>query len=116
MIFTSTDVTGVMLITPDQFDDERGFFARTWAADEFEAHGLLSNVVQRNLSYNRTAGTLRGMHYQNAPHAEVKIVSCLVGAISRRDAGRRSMNGGLPGSAGPIRLPSGCAASVPAGP
>ena len=81
MLFQTTEIPGVLLIQPDQFDDERGFFARTWGSDEFEAHGLEARVVQRNLSYNRAAGTLRGMHYQVAPHAEVKVVSCLVGAI-----------------------------------
>jgi dTDP-4-dehydrorhamnose 3,5-epimerase len=81
MIFTTTEIEGVVVVTPDQFDDERGFFARTWGLDEFEAHGLDTRVVQRNLSYNRRTGTLRGMHYQRAPHAEVKLVSCLSGAI-----------------------------------
>jgi dTDP-4-dehydrorhamnose 3,5-epimerase len=81
MRFEHTEVQGVTLITPDQFDDERGFFARTWAQDVFAEHGLEMRVVQRNLSYNRVQGTLRGMHYQHAPHAEVKLVSCIVGAI-----------------------------------
>lgn len=81
MRFLNTNVEGVMVITPDQFDDERGFFARTWALDEFEAHGLQTRMVQRNLSYNRASSTLRGMHYQRSPYAEVKLVSCLVGAV-----------------------------------
>jgi dTDP-4-dehydrorhamnose 3,5-epimerase len=81
MQFKHTDVEGVVVILPDQYDDERGFFARTWALDEFEAHGLQTRLVQRNISYNRTPGTLRGMHFQRAPYAEVKLVSCLVGAV-----------------------------------
>jgi dTDP-4-dehydrorhamnose 3,5-epimerase len=81
MRFLNTSVEGVMVITPDQFDDERGFFARTWALDEFETHGLQTRMVQRNLSYNRASGTLRGMHYQRPPFPEVKLVSCLAGAV-----------------------------------
>jgi dTDP-4-dehydrorhamnose 3,5-epimerase len=81
MRFEQTSVDGVWLVTPDRFDDERGFLARTWGLDEFEAHGLHGQIVQRNVSYNRAAATLRGMHFQRAPFAEVKLVSCLVGAI-----------------------------------
>jgi dTDP-4-dehydrorhamnose 3,5-epimerase len=62
-------------------EDNRGFFARVWADDEFAAHGLVSRVVQMNLSYNRVAGTLRGMHFQHAPYAETKLVRCIRGAI-----------------------------------
>jgi dTDP-4-dehydrorhamnose 3,5-epimerase len=81
MRFQETNVEGVLLIAPDHFEDERGFFERTWAEEQFEAHGLETRVVHRNRSYNRAAGTLRGMHFQFAPHAEVKVVSCLVGAV-----------------------------------
>jgi dTDP-4-dehydrorhamnose 3,5-epimerase len=79
--FHKTEVQGVVVVTPDRFDDERGFFARTWGADEFEANGLDSRVVQRNLGHNRAVGTLRGMHFQRPPFAEVKVVSCPYGAI-----------------------------------
>ena len=81
MRFQETNVEGVWLITPDQFDDERGFFARTWAQDEFENRGLEGRMVQRNVSYNRRRGTLRGMHFQREPHPEVKVISCTIGAI-----------------------------------
>lgn len=81
MQFEQTTVAGVFLIKPDKFDDERGFFTRTWGQDEFEAHGLQSRVVQRNLAYNRVAGTLRGMHFQRTPFPEVKLVTCLIGAV-----------------------------------
>jgi dTDP-4-dehydrorhamnose 3,5-epimerase len=81
MRFEETPVAGVLLITPDRFDDERGFLARTWGLDEFEARGLGTPVVQRNVSYNRAPGTLRGMHFQHAPYRENKVVSCLVGAV-----------------------------------
>jgi dTDP-4-dehydrorhamnose 3,5-epimerase len=52
-----------------------------WAKDEFAEHGLVDRVVQMNLSYNRLAGTLRGMHFQHAPYAETKLVRCIRGAI-----------------------------------
>jgi dTDP-4-dehydrorhamnose 3,5-epimerase len=81
MIFQPTDIEGVVLVTSERFDDARGFFARTWGQDELEANGLTARMVQRNLSYNHTTGTLRGMHFQRPPHAEVKLVSCLVGGI-----------------------------------
>jgi dTDP-4-dehydrorhamnose 3,5-epimerase len=81
MRFQETPVHGVLLITPDQFDDDRGFLARTWGSDEFESRGLETRMVQRNASYNRAARTLRGMHFQNEPYGEVKLVSCVVGAI-----------------------------------
>ena len=81
MRIDDTTVQGVKVITPEFFTDERGFFARTWAQDLFAEHGLVGHVVQRNLSYNREVHTLRGMHYQHPPHAEVKVVSCVVGAI-----------------------------------
>jgi dTDP-4-dehydrorhamnose 3,5-epimerase len=61
--------------------DERGFFARSFSQDEFEAHGLKTHSVQCNVSYNHKKGTLRGMHYQAAPFAEAKLVRCTMGAV-----------------------------------
>ena len=81
MRIEDTRVDGVRLITPQRFPDDRGYFVVTWAEDLFTQHGLTARVVQRNLSYNRAQHTLRGMHFQRAPHAEVKVVSCLVGAV-----------------------------------
>ena len=81
MRFEPTSVDGVWLITPDRFDDERGYFARTWGLDEFEANGLHPHMVQRNISYNRDRGTLRGMHFQRPPYPEVKVISCLIGSV-----------------------------------
>jgi dTDP-4-dehydrorhamnose 3,5-epimerase len=81
MRFQETSVHGAVLITPDHFEDERGFFERTWALDEFEAHGLETRMVQRNVAYNRARHTLRGMHFQQPPFEEVKLVSCPVGAV-----------------------------------
>ena len=81
MIFEETDFKGVYLIEIEPIADERGFFARSFCRKEFEAHGLNPSVSQCNVSYNRRKGTLRGMHYQVAPHAEAKLVSCLSGSI-----------------------------------
>lgn len=61
--------------------DERGFFARTFDAEVFAAHGLDAYVVQCNISFNARAGTLRGLHYQVAPHEEGKLVRCTRGRV-----------------------------------
>lgn len=66
---------------PEPRGDERGFFARTWCSREFPEHGLRANFDQASISFNEIAGTLRGMHYQVAPHGEVKLVRCTAGAI-----------------------------------
>jgi dTDP-4-dehydrorhamnose 3,5-epimerase len=81
VIFTETVLPGVYLIDPERHADERGFFARTYCADELAAHGLNLPVAQSSISYNPHAGTLRGMHYQRQPHGEVKLVRCTMGAI-----------------------------------
>lgn len=81
MIFTETELKGAFLIDLEPRYDHRGFFARTFCADEFEAHGLKSTIAQCNLSYNQKKGTLRGMHYQIPPVSETKVVSCIRGAI-----------------------------------
>src|SRR6267143_1365905 len=81
MKFHATNIAGVFTIGIDPIQDERGFFARAWCRNEFEAHGLESNLKQANISYNLRKGTLRGMHYQAAPFAETKLVRCTRGAI-----------------------------------
>jgi dTDP-4-dehydrorhamnose 3,5-epimerase len=81
MIFTETELPGAFVIDIERRDDERGFFARAWCEREFEEHGLSTRVVQCNLAYNHVKATLRGLHYQAAPHAEVKLVRCMRGAI-----------------------------------
>ncbi len=81
MIFTETKLKGAFLIKPELHEDERGFFARTWCAREFEAHGLNPKLVQCSISFNKTKGTLRGMHYQAPPFEEAKLVRCTRGAI-----------------------------------
>jgi dTDP-4-dehydrorhamnose 3,5-epimerase len=81
MIFAATPVEGAFLIQPERREDERGFFARTYCVRELEEHGLNPQVVQRSVSFNHKRGTLRGMHYQVAPHEETKLVSCNRGEI-----------------------------------
>jgi dTDP-4-dehydrorhamnose 3,5-epimerase len=71
----------VFVIAPEPIADERGMFARVFCRDELRAHGLQSEYAQCSVSYNHRAGTLRGLHFQEAPHAEVKIVRCTRGSI-----------------------------------
>jgi dTDP-4-dehydrorhamnose 3,5-epimerase len=79
--FEATTLAGVWLIEPVPVRDERGSFARTFCAQEFAGHGLEAGFVQHSASQSGRKGTLRGMHFQRAPHSEVKVVSCLKGAI-----------------------------------
>lgn len=81
MTFLETELSGVFEICVDRKSDERGFFARTYCRDEFEVQGLNPRVMQCNISFNTRKGTLRGMHYQAAPHDEAKLVRCTRGAI-----------------------------------
>jgi dTDP-4-dehydrorhamnose 3,5-epimerase len=81
MIFHETDIPGAFTIDLERREDERGFFARAWCVEEFAAHGLSTRLAQANLSFNRSAGILRGMHFQRAPHEEAKLVRCTRGAI-----------------------------------
>jgi dTDP-4-dehydrorhamnose 3,5-epimerase len=81
MLFTQTPLKGAFLIDLDLRHDSRGFFARTFCAKEFEAHGLNPTIAQCNLSFNHKKGTLRGMHYQVPPVSETKVVQCIRGAI-----------------------------------
>ncbi len=80
MKFIETELKGAYIIEPEHLEDERGFFARTFCEQEFAAHGLEIRFVQCSVSFNRRKGTLRGLHYQAAPHAEVKLVRCTAGA------------------------------------
>jgi dTDP-4-dehydrorhamnose 3,5-epimerase len=81
MRFTATPIPGVWLIALEPACDERGFFARSWCRQEFLAHGLDADLCQCNLSRNRRAGTLRGLHWSVPPAAEAKLVRCVRGAI-----------------------------------
>ena len=81
MIISKTAIEGPAVIDLDLRSDDRGFFARTFCIEEFGAAGLQTVVEQCNLSGNYRAGTLRGMHFQIAPHPEAKLVRCIRGAI-----------------------------------
>ena len=81
MKFKETPLKGAFVIDLELLEDERGFFARSFCADEFAAHGLPSTFPQSNLSRNDESGTLRGMHVNTADHPEAKVVRCVRGAI-----------------------------------
>jgi dTDP-4-dehydrorhamnose 3,5-epimerase len=81
MIFTETPLPGAFLIEISPLEDERGLFARTYCAEEFAVQGLVCEWQQCSLSLNTRKGTLRGLHYQGAPHEEHKLVRCTAGAI-----------------------------------
>ena len=81
MRFEPTAIPEVVVVELEQHGDERGFFARAWCEREFEEAGLNTRLVQVNLSHNRSRNTLRGMHYQRAPHEEAKLVRCTRGRL-----------------------------------
>lgn len=81
MNFKKTPITGAYVVDIEPKGDERGFFARGFCHQEFEALGLNSKVVQANIGVSRQRGTLRGLHYQIAPYAETKLVRCTAGAV-----------------------------------
>lgn len=76
-----TKLKGAYLIEPEQFNDERGFFAREWSTAELTAIGVTGQFIEANFSYNHKRGTLRGLHWQAAPHGQAKLVRCTRGAI-----------------------------------
>ena len=79
--FKETTLKGAFVIEPETFADERGFFARSFSDREFAAHGINARLVECNISYNVKKHTIRGMHFQSAPHAQAKLVRCTAGAI-----------------------------------
>lgn len=81
MRFTPTDVDGVVIVDIEPHHDDRGFFSRSFCTEEFAKYGLDAAVSQTNISYNRTRGTLRGLHRQVPPYKEAKLVRCTQGAI-----------------------------------
>ncbi len=81
MRITPLEIQGAFLIEPEPLEDERGSLSRTFCRHEFEAHGLIPDVVQCNLSRNKLRGTLRGLHYQAAPHGEAKLIRCTRGSV-----------------------------------
>ena len=81
MEFHSTKLRDVYLIQIEPARDNRGFFARTFCVEEFEAHGLETSFPQHSISFSARKGTLRGLHYQLEPRSEAKLVRCTQGAI-----------------------------------
>jgi dTDP-4-dehydrorhamnose 3,5-epimerase len=81
VIFTETNLKGAFVIEAELKEDDRGFLARSWCQREFQNQGLNPELVQCNISFNKRKGTLRGMHFQAAPHQEAKLVRCSHGAI-----------------------------------
>ncbi|MEN8237069.1 MAG: dTDP-4-dehydrorhamnose 3,5-epimerase family protein [Pseudomonadota bacterium] len=81
MKFTPLPLQGAYLIELDPHHDERGYFARTFCNAEFAEHGLVTNFIQMSTSFNKTKGQIRGMHYQEAPYEETKIVRCTRGSV-----------------------------------
>ena len=81
MRFIATELADAQLIEPEEVRDERGFFARVWCSRELEAQGLSNTIAQVNVSHNARKGTVRGLHYQVAPHDEIRVLRCTHGAI-----------------------------------
>lgn len=81
MIFTAAPLPGAYVIDLEPFSDERGWFARTYCKNEFSQIGHTKEWVQLNQSVSYTHGTLRGMHFQNAPYRETKLIRCISGAV-----------------------------------
>jgi dTDP-4-dehydrorhamnose 3,5-epimerase len=81
MNFTETKIRGVFIVDPERFVDDRGFVAPAFSAREFEALGIANQIAETNISYSLKRGTLRGLHFQKAPHGQAKLVRCTRGAI-----------------------------------
>src|ERR671914_732183 len=81
MILKETHIAGAFVVAPERFADERGFFERVWSEQEFAARGVTARFVEGNASRNPRRGTLRGLHYQAAPHGQAKLVRCTHGRV-----------------------------------
>lgn len=81
MIFFSLNIDGAWSIAPERLEDERGWFARSFCEQLFAERKLETHYPQHSLSFSREKGTLRGLHYQNEPYTETKLVSCLQGMV-----------------------------------
>ncbi len=116
--FSALELSGAFLLDLEPRSDERGYFARVFCEDELAQHGLQAQFVQVNTAFNPHVGTLRGMHYQESPHAEVKIIRCVRGkafdvAVDLRPASptfKRWVGAELdPQSGRMLYIPEGCA-------
>ena len=81
MKFTELDIKGVYIIEPELLEDNRGYFTRIFCKNEFEKFGLCTEFPQWSISHNKVRNTIRGMHFQKAPHEEIKLVMCTKGGI-----------------------------------
>lgn len=81
MKVTETKMPGVVIIDTDVFGDYRGYFTETYNKPKYEALGITTEFVQDNMSFSAQKGTLRGLHWQNPPYAQAKLVSCTKGAV-----------------------------------
>ncbi len=81
MTFSETNLKGAFIIKIEKLKDQRGFFARTFEKKQFRKHGLDTQLLQGNISFNKQKGTIRGMHYQIKPFEENKLVRCTRGKI-----------------------------------
>lgn len=76
-----TVLSGVVVLTPRRFGDNRGFFSESYSAKALSEHGIETVFVQDNHSLSMTAGTIRGLHFQKPPHAQDKLVRCGRGCL-----------------------------------
>ena len=81
MLFHETGLAGAYVIEPEPKADHRGFFGRIWCEDEMAKQGLSTTIVQTNVGFSHRKGTLRGLHYQEWPNAEVKLLRCTRGRV-----------------------------------
>ena len=81
MQIEKTPLSGVLILTPRRFGDDRGFFSEVWNREALKSHGIDMDFVQDNHSLSRPAGTVRGLHYQSPPHAQDKLVRCGAGVV-----------------------------------
>jgi dTDP-4-dehydrorhamnose 3,5-epimerase len=81
MIFTETKLKGAFVVELEKFNDDRGFFALSWSTKTFVERGLESELSECNISFNTKKATVRGMHYQQAPYGQAKLVRCTKGSV-----------------------------------
>lgn len=81
MIIEPTRISGVHLLVPEPVRDHRGFFARVYDRNQMAAQGLCTEYTQWSVSFSTRRGTLRGLHWQEAPYLEIKLLECIRGAV-----------------------------------
>lgn len=118
MKFSETKVAGAYVLEVNRIGDDRGYFGRLWCEKEMREQGLVDTIKQSNIGFSPQKGTLRGLHFQSAPHQEVKIVRCTRGAVFdvvvdlRADSPTYCQWFGLelnPDNAAMLYVPEGCA-------